>query len=212
MVIRTDKDYIRNLLNLLREAGITPAFITPGSCSVPNIIPKNLLAKDEDALFVDIGAASLSMHICKEGRLAVTRDITYGINDIIQDLSQQLNLSRQIIENAVREHGVPQASLDIKDKVAAAEEVMRQKYAAGNSSLEAGVNLLELRILWQTHIDRIVQELRRSFIYYKEQSGGRKIEYIYFLGGGSRIKNLVDTVSGSIGGAGLSRLLSRGLQ
>ena len=200
LVIRTDKDYIRNLLNLLREAGITPAFITPGSCSVPNIIPKNLLAKDEDALFVDIGAASLSMHICKEGRLAVTRDITYGINDIIQDLSQQLNLSRQIIENAVREHGVPQASLDIKDKVAAAEEVMRQKYAAGNSSLEAGVNLLELRILWQTHIDRIVQELRRSFIYYKEQSGGRKIEYIYFLGGGSRIKNLVDTVSGSIGG------------
>ena len=200
LVIRTDKDYIRNLLNLLREAGITPAFITPGSCSVPNIIPKNLLAKDEDALFVDIGAASLSMHICKEGRLAVTRDITYGINDIIQDLSQQLNLSRQIIENAVREHGVPQASLDIKDKVAAAEEVMRQKYAAGNSSLEAGVTLLELRILWQTHIDRIVQELRRSFIYYKEQSGGRKIEYIYFLGGGSRIKNLVDTVSGSIGG------------
>ena len=201
LVIRTDKDYIRNLLNLLREAGITPAFITPGSCSVPNIIPKNLLTKDEDALFVDIGASSLSMHIRKEGRLAVTRDIAYGINDIIQDLSQQLNLSREKIENAIREYGVPPASLDIKNKVAAAEEVMRQKYAAGDSSARGpGVNLLELRMFWQTHIDRIVQELRRSFIYYKEQSGGRKIEYIYFLGGGSQIKNLVDTLSGSIGG------------
>jgi Tfp pilus assembly PilM family ATPase len=201
LVIRTEKDYIRNLLNLLREAGVTPSFIAPGCCSVPNIIPKDLLSKGEDALFVDIGAASLSMHICKEGRLAVTRGITYGINDIIRDLSQQLNLSREKIEDVVREYGVPRASLDIKDKVAAAEEVMRQKYAAENSSAQGpGVNLLELRILWQTHIDRIVNELRRSFIYYKEQSGGRKIEYIYFLGGGSQIKNLVDTLSSSIGG------------
>lgn len=201
LAARTDKGRVLDTLNLFQGAGITPSFITPGCCSVPNLIPKNLSAKDEDALFADIGAASLSIHICREGRLAVTRDIAYGVNDIIQDLSLQLNLSRQAVENAVREYGVPQPAMDIKDKVAAAEEVMRQKYAAENlPAPDAGINLLELRILWQAHIDRIVNELRRSFIYYKEQSGGRKIEYIYFLGGGSQIKNLVDTLSGSIGG------------
>ena len=37
-------------------------------------------------------------------------------------------------------------------------------------------------MFWQAHIERIINELRRSFIYYKEQSGGRSIEGIYFPG------------------------------
>src|SRR3989338_5052723 len=79
---------------------------------------------------------------------------------------------------------------------------MRQKYEVVNAATEEKVkaNLLEMGMLWQAHIDRIVNELRRSFIYYKEQSGGRRIGYIYFLGGGSQIKNLVNILSASIGG------------
>ena len=200
LAVRTEKSHIQALLNLFQESGITPSFITPSCCCLPGLIPKNLRSEDKDVLFVDIGTSSLGIHICREGHLAVTRNIAYGLNDIIRDLSRQFNISDEEAETAVREYGVSQTILDIKDKVAVAEEIMRQKYEAGNADDKNKINFLELRMFWQAHIERIINELRRSFIYYKEQSGGRSIEGIYFLGGGSQIKNLVDILSGSIGG------------
>ncbi|RKY39060.1 MAG: hypothetical protein DRP76_03780 [Candidatus Omnitrophota bacterium] len=48
-------------------------------------------------------------------------------------------------------------------------------------------------------IERIVHEIRRSFIYYKEQSEGGRVGAIFFIGGASQIKGLVSTLSGEIG-------------
>ena len=105
----------------------------------PGLIP-NLRSEDKDVLFVDIGTSSLGIHICREGHLAVTRNIAYGLNDIIRDLSRQFNISDEEAETAVREYGVSQTILDIKDKVAVAEEIMRQKYEAGNADDKNKIN------------------------------------------------------------------------
>src|SRR3989338_5552622 len=202
LVIRSEKACVGNTLALFKDINTIPSFITPAYSTLPNLIPKEIWSHNEDVLFVDIGASSLNISICKEGRLIVTRDITYGLNDIVQDFSRKLNLSENEAENAIREYGIPQTTFDITNKVLIAEEIMRQKYEVVNAATEEKVkaNLLEMGMLWQAHIDRIVNELRRSFIYYKEQSGGRRIGYIYFLGGGSQIKNLVNILSASIGG------------
>ena len=101
---------------------------------------QNLRSEDKDVLFVDIGTSSLGIHICREGHLAVTRNIAYGLNDIIRDLSRQFNISDEEAETAVREYGVSQTILDIKDKVAVAEEIMRQKYEAGNADDKNKIN------------------------------------------------------------------------
>ena len=82
---------------------------------------------------------------------------------------------------------------------------MRQKYEASPKAQTAGpggeVNLLELRMAWQAHLERIIHELRRSLIYYKEQAEGRRVGQVYFLGGGCQIKNLVDYLIKQIGGS-----------
>lgn len=203
LVVRSDKFFIQKIIDLFKDKDIIPALITPSCFAVLNVFSKDAWSKEEDTAFVDIGANTINISICKEAKLIFTRNVVYGIEDTIKDISRQIGLSEDEVDKAVREYGVPQVSFDLRDKVAIAEEIMRQKYEISLKSeapISSQVNLLELRMLWQGHIDRIIQELRRSFIFYKEQSEGRRINRIYFLGGGSQIKNLVTALSASIGG------------
>jgi len=203
LVIRTDKAYVQRIIDILKNFEVSPVLISPPCALLPGIVPKDTWKKDESIVFVDIGAGSLTISICRDGNLVFMRNIVYGTLDIIKDLSRQLGIDEPQMEQALKEMGVPEVAFDLKDKVALAEEIMRQKYEAsqnGESSGQNQVNSLELRMLWQPHIERIAQELRRSFVFYKEQPEARKIEKLYFLGGGSSIKNFISVLSSSIGG------------
>lgn len=203
LVIRTEKPHIQKIIDLFQEIDIQPSLITPASIAVLNIMPKDSWSKEEDAVFADLGMRSIGISVCREGKLFFTRDVAYGFQDIFSDISGQLGLSAAEAESSIKELGVPQIAFDPKDKVAIAEEIMRQKYEAGlrpGESQKPKVNLLELRMLWQPHIERIIHELRRSFAYYKEESQGRRIGYINFLGGGSQTINLIPNLSSQLGG------------
>jgi len=203
LVIRLEKAQINKLLNIFKDVNIVPALITPSFCALPNIISWEAWKKDESVVFADIGATSINISIYRNGVPVFMRNVSFGLQEIIQDLSRQLSLTEDRIEKVIREQGVPEVSFDLKDKVAIAEEVMRQKYTGSQKEMEAEaeqINTLELKMLWQPHIERIIQELRRSFIFYKEQSEGRRIEKIYFFGGGGQIKNLIPLLTAQIGG------------
>ncbi len=205
LAIRSEKLYVRRILELFEPVGSHPWLITLSGCVLFTMAPAEILGKREvDAAFVDIGVTSINTSILREGRLAFFRNASYGLQDIIQDFSQRLNISEGEAEAIIRERGIVEVDLDLKDKVALAEEIMRQKYEAGIRAQETNqkeeVNPLELRLLWQAHIDRIIHEVRRSLAYYKEQSEGRRVEHIYFLGGGCQIKNLFNLLIKQIGG------------
>lgn len=203
VIIRTEKGFIQNILDIFKPIDAIPSLIIPSCCAVPALVPKDAWGKDEDMAFIDFGAGNLSISICRSGKLVFTRSLGYSLKDIVMDMGGQLGINKDEIENIVMEEGVPLVDFDPKNKVAIADEIMRQKYDV-NRNLSAAnrpaVNLLELRMLWQAHIERTVQEFRRSFIFYKEQSEGRRIERIYCLGGGSLVKNLSPVLSGLIGG------------
>lgn len=205
LVLRSEKLHVQQVLELFKHIGATPSGITLAPCALFTLVPEEILQKQElDTAFVDIGLQSINTSIVREGRLSFFRNASYGLQDIIQDLSLKLNLSEPEAETLIKEKGIVDVDFDLKDKVAVAEEIMRQKYEASqktqNTPQKAEANLLELRLLWQAHIDRIMHELRRSLSYYKEQSEGRRIEYIYFLGGGCQVKNLVNLLTKHLGG------------
>ena len=203
VVIRTEKGFIQNILDIFKPIDAIPSLIIPSCCAIPALIPKDAWGKDEDMAFIDLGAGNLNISICRSGRLVLTRSLGYSLKDIATDIGGQLGITKDEAESIIIEEGIPLVDFDLKNKAAIADEIMRQKYDT-NRDLSAGkghaVNPLELRMFWQTHIDRMVQELRRSFIFYKEQSEGRRIERIYCLGGGSLVKNLSPVLSGLIGG------------
>lgn len=205
LVVRSERSFIQQILELFQAINIAPELISCGGYTLFTLLPAETAdKKDVDSAFVDISHNSINTSILREGRLNFFRSTSFGVYDIIQDIAKQLGIPENTAAEAVKENGVPEVSLDLKDRVAVAEEIMRQKYEAGIKAEEAGikqeVNLLELRMLWQTHIERIIHELRRSFAFYKEQSDGRRVEYIYFLGGGCQIKNLINLLTKHIGG------------
>ncbi|MDD5729543.1 MAG: pilus assembly protein PilM [Candidatus Omnitrophica bacterium] len=203
IVIRTEEPYVQKIVDLFKGVNITPALITPTPCALPGIFSKEVWAKEENIIFADIGFDSINIFIGRDSKLAFMRSVVYGFKDIIMDISRQLGISQEVAEKAIKEQGIPQVAFDAKNKVAIAEEIMRQKYEenqVNGSTASPAVNALELRMLWQPHLDRITQELRRSLVFYKEQSEGRRIEQIYFLGGVSQIKNFIATATTQIGG------------
>lgn len=205
LAVRTDKVYIQQALGLFREIDSVPKVITFSSCAFFTIFPpESVNKKDVDVAFVDIGLTSINTAIFKEGKLNFFRNTAFGLQDVMQDVSEHLSLTENEAEDVIKDKGVPDVDFDLKDKVAVAEEIMKQKYEASLKVSEGGqqeeINLLELRVLWQAHIERIVHELRRSLAYYKEQAEGRRVEYIYFLGGGCQIRNLILLLTEQIGG------------
>jgi type IV pilus assembly protein PilM len=203
LVIRTENFYVQRIVDIFKSLEEHPVLISPASTILPNILPKEAWRKDRAVVIVDIGAAYLKISICSDAHMVFMRNIVFGLEDITQDFARQLSISPAAAEKVIKEQGVPVVPFDPKDKVAIAEEIMRQKYEASLASPEvpeAQVNLLELRLLWQPHIERIVQELRRSFVFYNERSEGRKIEELFFIGGGSYIKNLRTILSSFVGG------------
>lgn len=216
MVIRTEKVYIQKILDLFKDIDSTPVLITPSCCALVNTMPREFWKKDASVAFLDIGSGYINISIAKEAKLYFSRNVAYDFRDIINDISRQLGISVEEAERLIKEKGVPEVDFDLSNRVAVSEEIKRQKSEAGldTSQIESKqkVNLLELRMLWQLHIERIIQELRRSFTFYKEQSEGARVEYIYFLGGGSQVKNLIAILSSQIGGECQTLLPFRGMQ
>lgn len=205
LVARSENTYVQALLELFKPIHSYPKLITLSSAAFYTLLPNEIVSRKEvDTALIDIGLHSISTSILKEGRLAFFRNTSFGLKDIFSDMAKNLSLTEDEVEKIIQEKGVPETTLDLKNKVGVAEEIMRQKYEASLKAAENNqkeqINLLELRVLWQAHLERIVQELRRSFMYYKEQSEGRRVEYIYYLGGGAQIKNLVNTTVTQIGG------------
>lgn len=205
LAVRTEKIHVQRMLDLLKEIDVIPRIIAHSSCVYFMIFPQEVLnKKEQDTAFVDIGLTSINTSIFKEGKLNFFRNTAFGLQDIIQDISSHLSITDNEAEDIIKEQGVPEGNVDLKDKVAVAEEIMKQKYEAslkaGETNQKEEINLLELRVLWQSHIERIIHELRRSLAYYKEQAEGRRVEYIYFLGGGCQVKNLIRLLTEQIGG------------
>jgi len=200
-VARANSNVIKERVALFRKIGVVPHLITITPIALLKSFYKESFIGEEDVTFVDIGAASIDIAIAYKGQIRFFRSVSNACKEIVSGIASGLGVSMEEAEKILREHGVPEIAFDIKDRVSIAEEIMRQKYERPEGAgADEGINMLELRLLLQPYLERIINELRRSFIYYKEQTGGEKVERIFFSGGGSLIKNLVPALARQIGG------------
>jgi type IV pilus assembly protein PilM len=200
-VARANSSIVKERVELFKKMGVIPVLISITPLALLKALFKEPFNGDEDITFVNIGSVAIDIAIAHRGQVKFFRSVSNACRDIITSISSSLGISQERAEEVLKTHGVPEIPFDIKDRVAIAEEIMRQKYETpqGGENIE-DINLLELRLLLQPHLERIINELRRSFIYYKEQTGGERVERIFLSGGGSHIKNLVPSLARQIGG------------
>ncbi len=200
LVVRTERNFIDEIMRIFDvfpEA--LPVFISPLCFTFSNLFSSNSPFISKDIALIDMGFTSVNISIFQEGKLSFYRNIKFGLKDVISHFSENLGLKFEEAEVLMREKGIPQVDIDLSDRVKIAEEIMRQKYEASQGESGEEVNVLELRMLWQTEIERVVQEIRRTFVYYKRQEK-RNVEGLIFLGGASQVKGLVDFLDTQIGG------------
>jgi Tfp pilus assembly PilM family ATPase len=201
LVAKTEKNYVNEIVNLFSSyPDILPSFINPNCYAVAGHYSRKFAVGAKEAAFVDLGYESIDVSIAGEGKLRFYRNIKFGLKDIISHIGLALGKESVDMEKIIRGKGVPEAEIDLDDKVRVAEEIMRQKYEATAGAVSDDVNLLELRMLWSGEIERIVHEIRRTLIYYKEQTGGDRVDTLQFLGGGAAIKGLVPALAKDLGG------------
>lgn len=199
LVVRTERNFIDEIMrifDMFPEA--SPVFISPLCFTFSSFFSFRSPFINKDIALIDIGFTSMDISIFQRGKLSFYRNIKFGLKDIISHFSDVLGLKFEEVETLVREKGIPQIDIDLSDRVKIAEEIMRQKYEASKAG-EEKVNILELRMLWQTEMERIIQEIRRTFVYYKKQEK-RNVEALIFSGGASQVKGLVDFLDTQIGG------------
>ncbi|MCG2711383.1 MAG: pilus assembly protein PilM [Candidatus Omnitrophica bacterium] len=203
LVVQTEKMYVQENLSILEQfAGKTPALISPSCYTIPACLSHHSKTFKEHAAFIDIGYDSIGITIAKKGNLYFFRDITFGLKDIITRISKELTISPDEAERVIREKGVPEVDIDINDKMKVSEAIMMLRYEASlkEGDAQKEVSPLELRAAWQTEIEGIIHEIRRSLMYYKDQAKGGRVENIFFLGGGAKINRLVSELSRELGG------------
>lgn len=215
LVVRTEKSYIQQLMNLFKNIHTSPIIITPSCSILPHLVTNEVWRNDGYVAFIDLGWNNLNISVCQARKMVFTRNVNIGFGEVVKDIAHRMDVSVELIEKIIADKGIPDVDFDLGDKVALAEQIMRRKYEASpkaEGSRQEEVNLLELRVSWQVHLDRILHEIRRSFTYYKEQAGGKRIEDLYFLGGGSQVKNLVKFLIKQMGGSWQVILPFKGMQ
>lgn len=202
LVLKTERVYIEEVLNLFKFSnGLLPSLITPLCSVVPLFLLYEKDLNSDSTAFINIGYDSLDIIITKDRKLNFYRNVKFGLKDIIQKISKNLNLTFQEAEELVKKEGVPTIDINLEDRIEVAEQIMRQRYEAFlKEDKRKKINLLELKMLWQTEIERIVQEIRRSLIYYKELTKGERVRNLFFFGGGLGIKGLFKMLTKKIGG------------
>jgi Tfp pilus assembly protein PilN len=55
-------------------------------------------------------------------------------------------------------------------------------------------------MLWDAEIERLTNEIRRSLIYYNEQTHGSRVDNVFIMGGGAQIKGMASILKKSFSG------------
>jgi len=130
LIVREEKDFINLTLDLFKDTEVLPALIAPLCTAYGRLLVKDPSLRGKEIAFIDIGYSSMNISISKGINMVFNRNIFYGCKDIISGVSNGLGISSEAAEKILLDKGIPDVDFDPKNRVAIAEEIMRQKYEA----------------------------------------------------------------------------------
>lgn len=198
MGISSSKKVMEENLSIFEKIDFLPTLIsTPNFALFSAFISAVGAAKDANISLIDIGATSTSITVVNDNAVRFFRTVLIGCNDIISAIVKNLAIDKNEAEKMIQETGIPIPDVPLpekpEEKVKIAEAIMMQKYeVTQGSEKDHGSSLqdkLELAFAMKPVLDRLVEEINRSFVYYKTKiSGGKAVTEIYLSGGGAVLK------------------------
>jgi type IV pilus assembly protein PilM len=190
------RDYVAACINLktfreieyiIRRAGLRLVSISVMSDSLEKAFQSRVLEeKNKIVSLIYMGKRTTNISIFKDGNLEFNRElniggenITLAMSGVLVSAEGRVEISPDEAEKIKVEHGIP---------------VEVEKYP----KLEE-IPITQLQAMVRPALERVQDEIMRTFEYYKGQTGEAAIHKIYLTGGSAMTINLVDFLSEGLG-------------
>jgi type IV pilus assembly protein PilM len=172
---------------VIRKAGLSLAAVTILPDALQKVFRKEILKeKDKIVSLIYMGKRTTNISIFKGDNLEFNRELSIGgenitlaMSGVLVSAEGRVEISPEESEKIKVEHGIP---VDV------------EKYP----KLE-DIPITQLQAMVRPALERIQDEIMRTFEYYKGQTGEASIDKIVLTGGSSLTINLVDFLAEGLG-------------
>ena len=180
------KSTVEKYLSLLGKAGIKPASFVPSSYALERVAGELSAEEEKTQCFVDIGKLHTELIICKGKYLLFSRKIPVAGDEFTKAMTGAL----------ISDRGRTELTLD------EAEKIKRETgMPSGTESkiIDDKISTTQVLSMLRTPLEQLVSEIERCFDYYREESGGGKIDSLVLFGGGASLGGLIRYLSEGLG-------------
>lgn len=181
-VVVTSREVVNRFMSIFQSLHIEVAGINAIPVSLANILKYNKNVKSGDTVCcVEIGARHSYVSIYKGYKLVFLRTVPVSSDQITNSMTGvlisdkgRIELPKEKAEDFKVRYGLP---LD------------------NQKALEGDIMGSQLIALIRPILEQLVSEIDRTFAFYTGQLNGENPKDVYFTGGGSRLKNMVEFLS-----------------
>lgn len=177
IVAVSPRETIENFLSTLKEVGIKPASLVPCVYSMQRLALEMESKTDEIRCFLDIGKLYTELAIFRGKEWILSRKIPVSGSDFTKAMTGVL----------VSDRGKTELSVD------EAEEIKREiGIPSGDEAkiIKDKISTTQILAMLRMPLEQLVNEMDRCFDYYREETGGGKIDKVVLFGRGATIKGL----------------------
>jgi type IV pilus assembly protein PilM len=165
LLVAAKKDLIDDYVQVISEAGLTPAVIDVAAFAVENAFEANYeVGRDEVVALVNIGAQVVNINILMDGTPVFTRDITTAGNHYTEEIQKALSISF--------------------------EEAERIKLGGKKSEDSQEVVPQEVEKAMQSVTETVIGEISRSLDFFSATSADSRIARVLLSGGSANVAGL----------------------
>ena len=162
LLVAAKKDLIDDYVQVISEAGLTPAVIDIAAFAVENAFEANYdVRSDEVVALVNIGAQVVNINILIDGTPVFTRDITTAGNHYTEEIQKTLSISF--------------------------EEAERIKLGGKKSEDSQEVVPQEVEKAMQSVTETVIGEISRSLDFFSATSADSRIARVMLSGGSANV-------------------------
>ncbi len=185
VLVASKKDIIREKIEIIEKAGLTPSIIDVDAFALENIyevLNANAMAKM--VMLVNIGASTTTISIVDNGTSKVVRDLYTAGNSITRAIQDNMQVSTEKAEEIKKEYGLSGGGKEESlDSIGESDDISSQVY---------------------NHIYPVVRDLnsefQRSIDYFSGQLTNKEInvEKIILTGGTALLKGLPELIGNEL--------------
>ena len=165
LLVAAKKDLIDDYVNVLSEAGVTPAVIDVAGFAVANAWAANSEAQPAEVVAIaNIGAQSTNINVLAGGVPAFTRDISIGGNAYTEEIQKALSITF--------------------------DEAERIKLGGSGEEDSQDVVPQEVEQAMRNVSDSVIGEISRSLDFFSATSAESRISRVFLAGGSSKVPGL----------------------